>query len=150
MAVTSHAVANEFIRLAKEQDKQLTNMQLQKLVFLAQGYFLAIFDEPLHIHNTHAWQWGPVIPKLYKSLQKYGSSFVNEILPTSDQITTDSNEADIINAVWENYGHYSGAQLSALTHRDKTPWLETWNKEKFSVIDNQLIANYYKNLIEVA
>jgi len=150
MAVTSHAVANEFIRIAQEQGKQLTNMQLQKLVFLAQGYSLAILDEPLYFHNTHAWQWGPVIPKLYKSLQKYGSNFVTEPLKTDDLITKDSPGADIIKAVWDEYGHYSGGQLSNLTHRPNTPWYETWAREKFAVIDNDLIANYYKRLVEIA
>lgn len=150
MAVTSHAVANEFIRLSQEHGKQLTNMQLQKLVFLAQGYSLAIFDAPLHIHNTHAWQWGPVIPKLYKSLQKYGSGFVAEALQAVDGIAPTSSDAEIIKAVWEGYGHYSGGQLSALTHRPKTPWSETWGKEQFAIIDNNRIAAYYKSLIETA
>ncbi len=58
MAYTSHAIANEFLRLTRQQGKQLTNMQLQKLVFLAQGYALAIEGDPLHKHNTRAWQWG--------------------------------------------------------------------------------------------
>ncbi|WP_074776189.1 Panacea domain-containing protein [Nitrosospira multiformis] len=150
MAVTSHAVANEFIRIAQEQHKQLTNMQLQKLVFIAQGYSLAIRDAPLYVHNTHAWQWGPVIPKLYKSLQKYGSSFVTDPLETSDTIDPTSDEAELIKAVWDSYGHYTGGQLSALTHRQNTPWSKTWEKEKFAVIDNDLIADYYKKLVETA
>lgn len=147
---TSYAVANEFIRLAETQGKQLTNMQLQKLVFIAQGYFLAIHGTPLHLHNTHAWQWGPVIPKLYKSLQKYGSDFVTELLQSDDEIAPNSKEAEVINAVLENYGHYTGGQLSALTHRPNTPWSETWNKKQFSVIDLDLIAKHYKGLVETA
>lgn len=150
MASSSHAVANEFIRLAQLQDKQLTNMQLQKLVFIAQGYFLAIHGIPLHFHNTHAWQWGPVIPKLYKSLQKYGSDFVTETLETIDKIEPETKEADIIKAVLDNYGHYSGGQLSALTHRPNTPWSKTWEKDKFSIIDNDLIEKHYKELLETA
>ena len=150
MATTSHAVANEFIRLAQEQDKQLTNMQLQKLVFIAQGYFLAIHNELLHYHNAHAWQWGPVIPKLYKSLQKYGSNIVTEMLDSEDQIISGSREAEIIKAVFENYGHYTGGQLSTLTHRPRTPWSETWERKKFDVIDPQIIKKHYQNLIETA
>ena len=125
-------------------------MQLQKLVFLAQGYSLAIFDAPLHFHNTNAWQWGPVIPKLYKSLQKYGSNFVTDFLQTTDEIEPNSNDAELIKAVWEGYGHYSGGQLSALTHEAGTPWSETWAREQFAVIDNSLIAAYYKSLVETA
>ncbi len=152
MAYTSHTIANEFLRLAQENGKQLTNMQLQKLVFIAQGYTLAILDEPLHFHDTRAWQWGPVIPKLYKSLQKYGSSFVTEPLETKDeqQIPSSSEKAKIIKAVWENYGHYTGGQLSNLTHKANTPWSKTWEKEKFSQIDNDVIAHYYRALIETA
>lgn len=150
MATTSHAVANEFIRLAREQDKQLTNMQLQKLVYIAQGYSLAINDSPLYFHNTHAWQWGPVIPKLYKSLQKYGSGTVTEFLETSDKVEADSQDEEIIRAVYENYGDYTGSQLSALTHKPETPWSDTWKEKQFSIIDLNLIEKHYKRLIETA
>ena len=84
MSVSSYTVANEFIALAKNEGESLTNMQLQKLVFIAQGYTLAILERQLYYHNTHAWQWGPVVPKLYKSLQKYGSNIVTERLPSED------------------------------------------------------------------
>ncbi|SFU79760.1 hypothetical protein SAMN05216339_1141 [Nitrosomonas eutropha] len=67
-------------------------MQLQKLVFITQGFSLAIFGALLHMHNTHTWQWEPVIPKLYKSLQKYGSDFVTASLETTAEIITGSGK----------------------------------------------------------
>lgn len=148
MAISSHAVANEFIRIAQEQERWLTNMQLQKLVFIANGYHLAIYDEPLYYHNSHAWQYGPVIPKLYKSLQKYGASFVQDYLEANDSVPEDSREARVIKAVFDNYGHYTGGQLSVLTHQQNTPWSEAWGKQQFSIINPEVIKKHYKELIE--
>lgn len=150
MAYTSHAIANEFLRLTRQQGKQLTNMQLQKLVFLAQGYALAVQGNPIHNHDTRAWQWGPVIPKLYKSLQKFGSNVVTEDLKAEDVIDDNSDEARIIKAVLEAYGDRSGSELLAITHQANTPWSKTWEKKQFSIIDNALIANYYKSLLQKA
>lgn len=151
MSVSSHAVANEFLRLAQtDGGKQLTNMQLQKLVFLSQGYTLAILGDELYYHDTHAWQWGPVVPKLYKSLQKFGRDFVDENLSAEDTIDPSSDEAAIISAVWEGYGHMTGMQLSELTHKPNTPWSVTWEHSQFDVIPQELIAEHYKGLIEAS
>ncbi|MCC6589757.1 MAG: SocA family protein [Bryobacterales bacterium] len=148
--VSAHVVANAFLALAREENRALTNMQLQKLVFLAQGYCLAILGRPLYYHRIHAWQWGPVIPKLYKVLQRYGSGDVTEPLevPQSEEDQEiGPDEQKIIRAVWNAYKSYSGAQLSALTHRKGTPWSETWAKEKFGVIPEEVIADYYRGLV---
>ena len=58
--------------------------------------------------------------------------------------------SEIIKAVFENYGHYTGGQLSTLTHRPRTPWSETWERKKFGVIDPQVIKQHYQSLIETA
>lgn len=145
---SSHAIANEFIKLAEEQGRQLTNMQLQKLVYIANGFSLAINDRPLYFEDTQAWQWGPVIPKLYKSLRKYGSSTVTDFLETDDKVDQTSQDAEIIRAVFENYGRYTGSQLSALTHQPNTPWHETWNDRQFSSINPEVIKKHYEELIE--
>lgn len=150
MAYSSHTIANQFIELARNAGESLTNMQLQKLVFLAQGYTLAVTDFPLYRDNTCAWQWGPVVPELYKALQKYGRNVVKEPLATEESITPNSTEMEIIQAVWEGYGHMSGAQLSKLTHKPNTPWSQTWEEHPFSVIPQQVITEHYKELLKTS
>ena len=148
MSVSSHAIANSFLKLAKDGGKTLTNMQLQKLVFIAHGYTLALLGHELYSHNTHAWQWGPVVPTLYKSLQKYGNNCVTEFLDTEDELAEDSDGMEIIKAVWEGYGHLSGGKLSALTHKPNTPWSVTWEKKPFGIIPEDRISEHYKSMVE--
>ncbi len=149
VAVSSQVVANEFLRLARSEERNLTNMQVQKLVFLAQGYCLALLDRPMYYHNTHAWQWGPVVPKLYKDLRKYGSGIVMENVPSpsDESIDPDSREHEVLTGVWKAYGNYTGGQLSALTHREGTPWFKTWMENKFGVIQLEDIQEYYHRLV---
>ena len=148
MVVSSRAVANKFLELAKSNEESLTNMQLQKLVFISQGYTLAFLDRPLYYNETYAWQFGPVIKELYETLRKYGNGVVKEILPSEDSLDQNSpKEKKIINAVWEGYGHFSGWELSAMTHKPHTPWSITWESDSFGIIPTPRIAEYYKGLL---
>lgn len=149
MAYSSLAVANAFLDLARQGGQPLTNMQLQKLVYIAHGYSLALLERPLFFHNVHAWQWGPVIPKLYKPLRKYGAEEVTEAIPTTDEaVPADSEEMDVIRAVWETYGHFTGSKLSGMTHREGSPWSKTWTAEPYEIISNESIGEYYRTLLD--
>ena len=64
----SNKIANEFLRLAKESGQSLTPMQLLKLVFIAHGWMLGLYGEPLISDDVQAWKYGPVIPDLYQTL----------------------------------------------------------------------------------
>ncbi|MDQ3712673.1 MAG: DUF4065 domain-containing protein [Acidobacteriota bacterium] len=142
---SAESVANAFLDLARREEKFLTNMQLQKLVYIAHGYCLAKLREPLFHNNIHAFEWGPVIPNLYKTLRLYGAGEVKDSIPTSESpIAEDSAEMEIIKEVWQDYGDFSGLELSALTHRKGTPWSETWRDNQFGVISDELIAEHYR------
>jgi uncharacterized phage-associated protein len=147
VSVSAQAAANALIRLGREEQRPLTNMQVQKHVFLGQGYCLALVDRPLYYNNTHAWQWGPVVPKLYKALQQYGSGQVTADIPSEDELDPQSPEYNILRAVWNAYRKYSGPQLSEITHRPGSPWSKTWATSKFGVIPNDDIQSYFRELV---
>jgi uncharacterized phage-associated protein len=69
-------IANKFIDLAKNEN--LTNMQLQKMVYIAHGFNLALRGTKLYYEDTRAWNFGPVVPELYEKLQIYGSNKVTD------------------------------------------------------------------------
>jgi len=124
-------------------------MEVQKHVFLGQGYSLALLglERPLYHNNTHAWQWGPVVPKLYKALQRYGSGHVTEEISADDELDTASQEFKILRAVWQGYKKYSPFQLSELTHRPGTPWSKTWETSKFGIIPLEEMQGYFHRLV---
>jgi uncharacterized phage-associated protein len=121
-------------------------MQLQKLVYIAHGFHLAMIqdEEPLIFDNVHAWQYGPVFPKLYKKLRKYGAGEVKESLPVDQPETLEKVSDAIIKGVWGAYGKKSGGTLSTLTHKEGTPWSITWASDPFAIIPNRIIADHYK------
>jgi len=149
MTTSAKVIANAFIKRSHEEGKPLSNMQLQKLVYIANGFCLALLNKPLYYEETYAWTYGPLIKPLYSSLMSYGSSQVTSPIPTNiyeDKI--DSNEEKIIDYVWSKYGDMTAYKLSDLTHQAGTPWEITWKNNDYGVIDNDLIAAYYKDLIE--
>lgn len=142
---SAESAANAFLELARRSEKSLTNMQLQKLVYIAHGYSLARLHEPLFHNNIHAFEWGPVIPNLYKTLRRYGAGEVTDFISTNEPpIPEDSQQMEIIREVWHDYGDFSGLELSDLTHRKGTPWSETWRTNQFGVIADELIAEHYR------
>lgn len=142
---SAESVANSFLDLARRDKKSLTNMQLQKLVYIAHGYHLARFGTPLFHNNIHAFEWGPVIPNLYKTLRQYGAGEVRDFIQTdSAPIGDDTAAMEIIREVWQDYKEFSGLELSDLTHRAGSPWNETWRTNRFGVIPDELITEHYR------
>lgn len=145
MSWTHHKIANEFLARARRDQRALTNMQVQKLVFIAHGFALALMDQALVSQDVHAFEFGPVFPRLYKSLRKYGSGNVTDDIPVSpeEEAPVDEDEAKVIDAVWTAYGTFSGSKLSSITHMKGTPWDQVYHQAPFTVIPNDVIRDYY-------
>lgn len=111
-------VANYFIKRAGRERKWVDPMQLQKLVFYAQCWYIAehgccLFDDPVE-----AWTWGPAVRNVWKA---YSGS--RPIVDDDVYLDDLDNEAiDVIESVWCAYGHLSGPALSRLTHREGGAW----------------------------
>ena len=121
-----------------------TPMQLNKLTYIAHGWGLAIYNEPLIVEEIEAWKYGPVIPVLYHEFKRFGGNTVphRPILETSSILDKDK---ELLEKIIDVYGHWSGLQLSAKTHEKGTPWYQTrkWYNTVNPVIPNKLIKEYY-------
>ncbi|AWY21255.1 DUF4065 domain-containing protein [Moraxella bovis] len=153
--VSSIAVANQFIRLAKQDGKYLTPMQILKLVYIAHGWSYGFFNKPLIDDTIEAWKYGPVIPELYQTIKKYGNTEITQDISypwlgignilNNNQL--DDDQQKVVNFVYKKYGHFDGIQLSMLTHQNNTPWSEIFNPHSWGdVIPNHTIHKHYKQL----
>src|ERR1700676_3931940 len=72
------AVANWFLARAAADGKSLDPMKLQKLIYFAHGWSLALTDIPLIEEHPEAWDYGPVIPSVYHEFKLFGRKPITE------------------------------------------------------------------------
>lgn len=162
MAYSAASIANAFLSRSFRDKNGITPMKIQKLVYLAHGYSLALQQTPLVDEFFEAWKFGPVLPSLYHECKKYNFDPINDYLRDYNYISYDKNPASvpddgvvnqIIDFVWSNYGSVSPIQLSGWTHEKGGPW-DTVITENNGVIyrnqeiNNKLIEEYFNKMIE--
>ena len=162
MKYSSLAVANTFIDIAKKEDKLLTPMKLQKLVYFAHGWYLALEEKPLIHEQVEAWKYGPVIPTIYHEFKVYGTNGIKKQayesqldesfnIITTKPIVEDKETLEFLDKIWDTYGHFSGIQLSNATHEPDTPWSKTWGDGDIpqgTDINNDTIKEYFTKLAQ--
>ena len=143
---SSIQIANYFVKKAKEDEVSITNMKLQKLVYISHGFHLAFFDEPLVVEKVQAWDYGPVIPEIYHGFKEYGSGPIEGYCSQwfRPDIVDDNSISQFLNAIWASYGSLGAVDLSALTHQEDSPWSQVYQPGvKGSVISNDIIKKHY-------
>ena len=112
----------------------LSNLKLQKLLYYAQGSYLALTGEKLFNDKILAWEHGPVIENIYK---KYRQDFA---IDKYKDVVIDRNTSNILDMVYNIFGQYSAWKLRDMTHNE-TPWQTTLLNEE---IDCNKIKEYFK------
>ncbi|MCF3637122.1 DUF4065 domain-containing protein [Komagataeibacter intermedius] len=153
------AIANEFLKRARRDECGLTNMQLQKLPYIAHGWGLVALDAPLIEQQPQTWPYGPVYPDLYQDLKRYGAGSVTALIRENNSSPFKEERGDVISGcltraesklldtVWKKYGSLSGSALSRITHLPDTPWSQVMKTDgPFSTINNEVIKKHYKYL----
>ena len=151
MSHNSRTVARYLLEKAQEQGRSLTPMKLIKLVYIAHGWMLGMYGQPLIRENVEAWEYGPVVPDLYQAVKRFRASPIppEEVGPSIDDEEFDELEEGVMNETLDIYGRRTAMQLSRMTHASNTPWDITYNRIGRSfVISNDLIEDHYEQLYE--
>lgn len=141
---TAKEVAEVFLRLSKpELGDAITNLKLQKLVYYAQGFHLALNNGvPLFEEPIYAWEHGPVVPPLYHDYKEFGAN----PLPVPEAINAEAfskEQIELIDEINDVYGQFSAWKLRDLTHSEK-PWIET---PKDEVISHHKLLEFFASQI---
>jgi uncharacterized phage-associated protein len=165
-STTAAAAANEFLNLAGAEGKGVDPMKLQKLLFYAHGYNLALRGAPLFEQDFEAWPWGPVVRDIYFQTREFGREPVNKRLQEIRRTGIGVNEYNFITppgvgdletqkfvkSIWAAFKGYSGVQLSNATHAPGEPW--TIVRDRFGSLDhkptipNELISDVFKKKLD--
>lgn len=124
-----------------EHGDTISNLKLQKMMYYQQGFHLAYFGTPLFDEDIVAWQYGPVVPSVYKEYKSFES---NSISTSKEGISLSDDEEELFNNVYEEYNQFSAVALMKMTH-EETPWKTT---EINSVISRDKMAAFFKTQIE--
>jgi uncharacterized phage-associated protein len=154
----SMAVANWFI----DHVRNISPLKLQKLIYYAHGWNLALRDQPLIDEYIEAWEYGPVVPNVYHEFKHYGNQPITKhgtVIEMSPEgkirifepliPPEDIGTGKLLDKIVEVFGHYSALQLSSDTHRPGTPWriIRDANPNRKNVdIPDELIQKHFKNI----
>nr|DAY01126.1 MAG TPA: hypothetical protein [Caudoviricetes sp.]DAY75333.1 MAG TPA: hypothetical protein [Caudoviricetes sp.] len=142
MAYKALDIANKIVsKTDLEHGDTISNLKLQKMMYYQQGFHLAYFGTPLFDEDIVAWQYGPVVPSVYKEYKSFES---NSISTSKEGISLSDDEEELFNNVYEEYNQFSAVALMKMTH-EESPWKTT---EINSVISRDKMMSFFKTQIE--
>lgn len=145
--MSARGVAEYFLaKVDEDAGDGLSNLKVQKLVYYAQAYYLALHRRPLFSERIEAWAHGPVIPDLYHEFKRFGAgSIACSDTDYPDDINKDDSE--YLDEVYNVFGQYSAWKLRDMTHAEP-PWKDAYVEAPSSVITHEAMIDYFKDYIE--
>lgn len=146
-------VARYFLYLANQEGRPITNKKLQKLVYYAQAWSLALNNKKLFNEPIEAWVHGPAIRSLYVQYKKFGFDPIQEEIKP-DSIKVSGKAKELLDTVWRAYGKLDAGYLEMLTHSEE-PWREAreglqGSESSGNKISLRRMKSYYSERIEEA
>lgn len=146
MTVNIYDVSNYFLSLAQQEKVRLTNLRMQKLLYYSQGFHLALHDKPLFDDEVEAWDFGPVLPRIYFSYQNLVEQSLKAFNAQEKDILS-SAIVKLMRAVFHQYGSYEVWSLLDKKYTE-TPWSDAYQSECKAVIPLASLKKHFKHRIK--
>jgi len=147
---TAKIIAEWFLsKIDYDAGDTISPLKLQKLLYYAQAWSLAIFDRVLFEEDFEAWTHGPAIPSIYREYKQFA---YDNIPHSNSKIKLDKEVEGLLDDIWAVYGERSAKYLENMTHSEK-PWIETRGRLSLEakcerIISKNLMKNFYKKQFE--
>jgi len=143
--ITAQIVADLIVSFSNEHGDWITNLKLQRLLYYAQAWHLALYGKPLFADTFQAWPNGPIQPDVYAAYLEFGelpieSANASWLVP--DAVL--SHIADVLKA----YGHMPAYNLERLACSEE-PWKAARegklpDESSTSEISHEIMKTFYR------
>jgi uncharacterized phage-associated protein len=132
---------------SRERGEVLTNLKLQKLLYYAQAWHLALNDKPLFDEDFEAWLHGPVLPSQYHRFKEF------QWRPITSEVTYPRMPERIpahLNEIMDVFCIESAVALELMTHREM-PWIDARggipkDEPSNAIIGKRVMRDFYRAL----
>lgn len=141
MAYRALDVAEFIVKRCNEKKRNISNLKLQKILYFVQAEFLVNEHGPCFDENIEAWDFGPVVPEVYRHYRIYGSTSIPYI-PDDYVFPFSKDDRLLIDEIVDACAIYSASALVEITHR-QDPWKKAYRSSYRAVISNESIKQYF-------
>lgn len=161
MSVRAIDCAAYLVAHANDECHPISNFQLQKLLFFAQiKYMVSHHGNKMFSDDIYAWQYGPVIPRVYSAYSHNGDSPIEHVSAIEQNGTFNEdafvgrvNQAnpsirETLDSVFNEWTHKPAWSLVAAVHEKGKAWDLVYNRNgsgsgNGTIIDVDTIMNTY-------
>lgn len=144
--ISTQVIANTILMLSFDENIPVSPMKLQKLMYFTYKDYLKTHNSSLFADRFECWQYGPVLSSIYYEFNHFGAKPINKFARDANGNVTVvdmgyvSEVTKSIQNTWDKYKHYSGIQLSNLTHKSDSAW-SCANKKSSRTLEDEDIKN---------
>ncbi len=114
-----YEIADYLLHESGQRGENLTNLKLQKLLYYADAWNLAIKDEELFSESFKAWVHGPVLLSQYHRFKDYKWKPITEPI---ERPALNEELTEHLNEIIDVFGCETAVALELMTHRE-LPWI---------------------------
>lgn len=140
--LSASLIAKWFVaRTSDDAERDLSNLKLQKLLFLAQSRYIHEHGFPLIKEDFEAWDHGPAVGVVYREYSIFrGSPVLVELADDGPWTRLPASAVAVLDQTWDEFGGYSAVKLRDITHK-LGPWSSTYRPNvKHLVIPDDAIG----------
>ncbi len=140
------------IAMANEEGYVMNTTKVQKLLYIAYGAYLSLFNNRIVNEQPRAWLYGPVFPKSRKYLSKL-KNFMDIDLNDSriKNIVSNNQMHDLVKFVFKWFGDWTASELIEWNNNPKSPYIQIQSINDFDwnyIIPDKLISIYFRKIIK--
>lgn len=138
-------VANHIIQWHLSRGLLITPLRVIKLTYMANGFYLALFERTIFSETVQAWKYGSMIPSVYMAFGHYRYESIKEPF-LFGEIVTHKTVIEVLDKTCNEFKHFTDIQLSAYCQEPSWSCSHSFSLE--NNIPNNLIMDFFKSKLK--